>query len=100
MRSVLQAILCLSLLAATLPAAAQNLEFARQDPAKIETAEKCGECHVSEYEVWKKTPHATGFKTLHRKGSAETIARKSLAVAAEICIYTNDKIVVESLEAE
>jgi len=31
---------------------------------------------------------------------AEAIARKSLAVAAEICIYTNDKVVVESLEAE
>ena len=50
--------------------------FAWQDPAKIVTAEPCGECHASEYRVWQKTPHATGFKTLHRKESAEQIARK------------------------
>ena len=30
---------------------------------------------------------------------AETIARKSLAVAAEICVYTNDQVVVETLDA-
>ena len=29
---------------------------------------------------------------------AETIARKSLAIAAEICVYTNDQVVVESLD--
>lgn len=29
---------------------------------------------------------------------AETIARKSLAIAADICIYTNDNVIVESLE--
>ena len=75
MRRFFQAVLCLLLVAAT-PAAAQNLEFARQDPAKIQTAEKCGECHVSEYEVWKKTPHATGFKTLHRREAAAEIAGK------------------------
>jgi ATP-dependent HslUV protease subunit HslV len=28
---------------------------------------------------------------------AETIARKSLAIAAEICVYTNDNLVIESL---
>ncbi|MEM9593218.1 MAG: multiheme c-type cytochrome [Acidobacteriota bacterium] len=44
------------------------------DPAKVVSAEACGECHVSAYEVWKRTPHATGFKTLHRKESAEAIA--------------------------
>ena len=31
---------------------------------------------------------------------AETIARKSLAVAAEICVYTNDQVVVETLDAD
>ena len=31
---------------------------------------------------------------------AETIARKAMAIAADICIYTNDKIIVESLDAE
>jgi ATP-dependent HslUV protease subunit HslV len=28
---------------------------------------------------------------------AEAVARKSLAIAAGICIYTNDKVVLESL---
>ena len=31
---------------------------------------------------------------------AEAIARKSMSIAAGICIYTNDNIVLESLEAE
>ncbi|MEM7225117.1 MAG: ATP-dependent protease subunit HslV [Pseudomonadota bacterium] len=31
---------------------------------------------------------------------AETIARKSMSIAAEICIYTNDSIIVESIAAE
>ena len=29
---------------------------------------------------------------------AETIVRRSLAIAAELCIYTNQNIVVETLE--
>jgi len=29
---------------------------------------------------------------------AETIARKAMAIAAEICVYTNDSVVIESLE--
>ncbi|NVO14360.1 MAG: ATP-dependent protease subunit HslV [Rhodoplanes sp.] len=29
---------------------------------------------------------------------AETIVRRSLAIAAEICVYTNDKVVVETLQ--
>ena len=32
--------------------------------------------------------------------SAEEIARKAMAVAAEICVFTNDQLVIESLEAE
>ena len=51
-------------------------ELVREDPSKIMTAERCGECHVAEAEVWKKTPHATGFKTLHRKDSAAAIAER------------------------
>lgn len=31
---------------------------------------------------------------------AETIVRKSLGIAANICIYTNDNIVIETLEIE
>ncbi len=63
------------LLAAAL-AQAQDEDLVLIDPAKIRTAEACGECHVEELEVWKRTPHATGFKTLHRKESAELIAGK------------------------
>lgn len=50
--------------------------FADLDPEKVVSAEACGECHVSEYEVWKRTTHQTGFRTLHKKEAAETIARK------------------------
>ncbi len=32
--------------------------------------------------------------------SAEDIVRKSMAVAAEICVYTNESVVLESLDAE
>ena len=49
-------------------------EFVRLDPDKIMRAERCGECHFSEHQVWSQTPHATGFDTLHRKESAEQIA--------------------------
>jgi len=52
------------------------LQYAREDPTKIAKAESCGECHVSEYEVWKRTPHATGFKDLHRLKSAEAITKR------------------------
>ncbi|MEJ8574984.1 ATP-dependent protease subunit HslV [Microbaculum marinum] len=31
---------------------------------------------------------------------AEAIARKAMAIAADICIYTNDNIVVETLDAQ
>ncbi len=31
---------------------------------------------------------------------AETIARKAMAIAADICVYTNDAVVVESLESK
>ncbi len=31
---------------------------------------------------------------------AETIARRAMAIAAEICVYTNDRVIIESLPAE
>ncbi|MEM7353848.1 MAG: multiheme c-type cytochrome [Acidobacteriota bacterium] len=65
--------------AALASAAAQAqapVEFALEDPTKIATAEACGECHVSEYEVWKRTPHAVGFKSLHRGEVAEAITQR------------------------
>ena len=32
--------------------------------------------------------------------SAEEIARKAMAIAAEICVYTNDRVTLEALEAD
>ena len=31
---------------------------------------------------------------------AESIARKAMAIAADICVYTNQNVIVESLDAE
>ncbi|WP_336966071.1 ATP-dependent protease subunit HslV [Sphingobium aquiterrae] len=31
--------------------------------------------------------------------NAETIARKAMAIAAEVCVYTNDQLTVETLDA-
>ena len=31
--------------------------------------------------------------------TAEAIARKAMAIAAEICVYTNASLVIESLES-
>ncbi len=53
-----------------------SFEYAREPPEKIVTAEACGECHLAEIGVWKRSSHATGFRTLHRKESAEAIASK------------------------
>ena len=33
------------------------------------------------------------------EGDAETICRKAMGIAAELCVYTNDRLTVESLEA-
>ncbi|MDX5985945.1 ATP-dependent protease subunit HslV [Sphingomonas echinoides] len=33
------------------------------------------------------------------EADAETICRKAMAIAAEVCVYTNDRLTVESLEA-
>ena len=37
---------------------------------------------------------------LDTDADAEAIARKALAIAAEICVYTNTQVTVESLEAD
>jgi hypothetical protein len=57
-------------------AATQELAWspAAFDPAKMVLPERCGECHWSEHLVWQQTDHATGFDTMHRKESAESIA--------------------------
>ena len=60
----------------TIAGAGAASEPGRVIPAEVVTAESCGECHASELVVWKKTPHATGFKSLHRKASATAIAER------------------------
>ena len=32
--------------------------------------------------------------------TAEQIARKAMSIAAEICVYTNDQVTIESLDSE
>lgn len=74
-------------------------EYAKIDPAKVVTAEKCGECHIHEAEVWKRTPHATGFKTLHKKEQAATIAGKMgfrLIKRDSLCFSCHYTPVIES----
>ncbi len=56
--------------------AQDRTEFIRTDPAKVVLPEACGECHRSEFFVWKKTPHSTGYDSLHRKESALKIAER------------------------
>lgn len=51
-------------------------EYAHEDPERMVTAEKCGECHLATFDVWQETPHAKSFKTLHRQPLAATIAKK------------------------
>ena len=48
----------------------------RLDPDQVVTAEACGECHASTFEVWKDTKHATGFQTTHRQQNAYDIANR------------------------
>jgi len=70
------AVIWLSLLVGGRLAAQDKKAALLEDPAKIVTAERCGECHVSSFAVWKNTPHATGFKNLHRQRAAEDMAKK------------------------
>jgi hypothetical protein len=50
--------------------------LAAPDPAKTVGAEKCGECHKSEYAAWKETTHYKTFNTLHRRPEAREVADK------------------------
>jgi len=33
------------------------------------------------------------------EADAETLARKAMAVAADICVYTNDQLTIETLDS-
>ena len=49
-------------------------DFIRTDPEKVMLAEACGECHRSEFAVWKETKHSQVYDDLHRKEAALKIA--------------------------
>ncbi len=59
----------------------RNSPYLRIDPSRIvlsarDTRTPCGECHSSEYEVWRMTKHATGFDSLHRSDGAHDILQR------------------------
>lgn len=59
----------------------EDSPFLRMDPEKVVISERdwrvpCGECHISEYEVWQDSKHATGFNTMHRTDQAQDILRE------------------------
>ncbi|MFQ5568277.1 MAG: multiheme c-type cytochrome [Rhodothermales bacterium] len=68
--------------------------YLRIDPAKMVLSERdtripCGECHALEYDVWKETPHATGFSELHRSEKAQDILDRMgfrLAKRESLCL--------------
>jgi len=69
-------VLCLLGFASASGQEPESLQYARQDPNKIEGQEKCGECHVSEFAVWKESAHAKGFREMHKREAARSIAGK------------------------
>lgn len=48
----------------------------RLDPTKVEGPNACGECHKESVLSWKKTHHASTFKTLPRTKKAKEITKK------------------------
>lgn len=44
--------------------------------------------------------YAAARALLETDMNAETIARKAMAIAADICVYTNNSLIVEQLDAE
>lgn len=43
-------------------------------PSRVVGNAKCVKCHAGEVNVWKRTPHAKTFLTLHRRPEAKKIA--------------------------
>ena len=46
------------------------------DPSRVMGNESCVKCHAAEIDVWRRTPHAQTFDTLHRQPEAKQIAGK------------------------
>ena len=68
--------------------------YLRNDPEKIVLSDRddrvpCGECHTLEYDVWRETPHSTGFDTMHRSKQAQGILERMefrLAKRESLCL--------------
>ena len=65
--------LALGLVGVSTTAGGQDL---KRDPAKVTGPDACGECHKSSVSAWKRTHHATTFKTLPRNKGARAMAKK------------------------
>jgi len=88
-------IFVLSLTAGTGSLSAQQLKL---DPEKVRGPDACAECHERTLKVWKKSKHATSFKTFPRSKNAKKIAKamgvrrlKSKSVCLE-CHFTSAKV--------
>ena len=63
------------------------------DPSKVMTFESCANCHGSEIQVWRQTPHYKTFEDLSRNPKARDICSKMglTSVKRSNCLlYTSD----------
>ena len=55
----------------------EDSPYLRMDPEKVvidrDWRIPCGECHISEFGVWRESAHATGFDDMHRSPQAQDI---------------------------
>ena len=59
------------------------------DPAKVMTSESCANCHGSEVQIWRQTPHFKTFNELSRNPRAQEICAKmglSSVKRSNVCI--------------
>ncbi len=64
------------LVTCVLVAGAARAQPPQCDPNKTMSTAACARCHTSEFQVWRQTPHAQTFETLHRNPAATEIARR------------------------
>lgn len=68
-----------------------------------EGAKKCSECHEQEYDVWKKSPHFTSFKKVHKSKDAKKILKalgeKSMK-RSDTCIACHYTVIQKSASAK
>ncbi|MGH1362697.1 MAG: cytochrome c family protein [Calditrichia bacterium] len=100
-------LICFVYTSAVSAQSAEQKSYLRQDVREILVKDidldPCSQCHQSEFKVWKKSAHATGFNELHKKAAAQRIVKKmgfSLVKRESLCMkchYTpnikNDKLI-------